>query len=76
MSPPPSVPVARGAWGERLLETHFGGLGHKPNNGFKTTEGPRKLDRIVGDVGYEAKAGKNVKLLTRQTNTNYIRYPC
>lgn len=62
MSPPPSVPVAKGAWGELLLEKHLGGLGNKPINGFKTAEGIRKLDRIVDGVGYEAKAGKNVKL--------------
>lgn len=62
MRSPPTAPYVRGAWGEKKLEMHVNGRGYKPDNGIKTQLGHRRLDRVVGDVGYEAKAGNNVKL--------------
>jgi ribosomal protein L15 len=49
-------------WGETRLKQYLGGAGFKPSKGFKTSLGIRFVDRLVGRVAHESKAGVDVKL--------------
>ena len=51
-----------GNWGEARLENLLGGFGIKPKNAFRTSYGPRYIDRLVGGIAHEAKAGVNVRM--------------
>jgi RHS repeat-associated protein len=54
-----------GVWGEARLGQVLGFRGYKPRRPFKTSDGPRYTDRLVGGVAHEAKAGLNVRLTSR-----------
>jgi hypothetical protein len=51
-----------GDWGEARLRNLLGGKGTKPKSPFNTSLGKRYVDRLVDDVAYESKAGKDVQL--------------
>jgi RHS repeat-associated protein len=53
----PKATTTLGKWGEQRLSQVLGGKGFKPAKGFKTSLGPRFVDRVIGRTAYEAKAG-------------------
>jgi RHS repeat-associated protein len=58
----PKAAFSLGQWGEARLAQILGGRGFKPAKPFKTSLGPRYVDRVIGRTAYEAKAGVDVKL--------------
>ncbi len=58
----PSGMTALGEWGEARLAIELGGEGVKPGKAYVTSLGKRYVDRLVGRVAHEAKAGVNVAL--------------
>ncbi len=61
----PKATISLGKWGEARLAQTLGGAGFKPTKAFITSLGPRYVDRLVGNVAYESKAGINVALNSR-----------
>jgi RHS repeat-associated protein len=62
----PTTSWSLAKWGEARLGEYLNWAGASQVT-FQTSRGVRRVDRVVGDVAYEAKAGLNVKRTPRMT---------